>query len=784
MATGITYSVGLTGGDSVAKAVEKLKKQALDNDDALRIGRMQIQLDKERVAGNDVLAQKLTARIALEKELIEIRGRGGLKSQSDVFENQAREKAAQKEIEIDRNAAAAADAAAQKRRALRAADADAVRSEVEQKQAAAQKLAQIEADTLAKGTAGNANALKLTALQTQADRARVQGKALEAQKLEHQITLERELIRIQALGGTQQQRDQLAAHARAQMVLADKQAEINQAQKLANIQRGNMPGQVMSDGAKRFRMQNVSAQLQDVAVQAQMGTAWTTIAAQQGPQIISALGGTGAMAGAAAGAAIGVAVGTALYGMGQEATKQFDSIIEGAKNMKLEVAKIAATATSQTDVTGGIGKNDDLLKNIDIAQKSSQTIFGSIAARISSWQTGIGVQESLNKLELERSQIQRNAAELQNASISLSESQIKQSEFLISGDDEKVKSLKKQRDLEIEIYNIRNSGLSIDAKEKAVSAAIGADRAREIRTEIDRQKAVSESAENMRANMSIDQKRLSGNDSEADEMERQLKFAREIQAISERKDMLPHEKATAINLIAEKEEIARKMRLRDTEKDAKDRLQKMLDEIDADEKKIAARRRRAREAAEKRKQDEEKKSAEEKQKIHEQAENQIEKLTNEKREKAKAKLSLDQRAALSGKELEDAKLIRKMFPEGSSKRAQADANLLEKDKENEANRDEIKARIMGGNEGAERSAERREDRARKRAERILLNREKNKKRAEMQRDRRPEKEINEVIGAMGGVKPDAIKDHQGDIKKATETSAEKLTKILEKLTVA
>ncbi len=72
-------------------------------------------------------------------------------------------------------------------------------------------------------------------------------------------------------------------------------------------------------------MQNVSYQLQDVAVQAQMGASGLTILAQQGPQIASVFG----PAGAAVGALIGI--GALIAGVGSasgSASMDIDDLID------------------------------------------------------------------------------------------------------------------------------------------------------------------------------------------------------------------------------------------------------------------------------------------------------------------------------------------------------------------------------------------------------------------------------------------------------------------------
>ena len=761
---GITYSVSVEGLDKASKAVEKFKKEMASNDDALRLGRLQIEMDKERIAGNDALAKKLSSQIELEKELIAIRSRGGLLGQTGAAEAQAKERAAQREMEIDRELAASA-----------------------------QQKAQLDADILAKSTAANANTLKLTGLQTQADRARVQGKELEAKKLEHQITLERELIRIQGLGGTQQQRDQMAAHARTQTVLADKQAEINQAQKLANIQRGNMPGQPMSEGAKRFRMMNVSAQLQDVAVQAQMGTALSTIVGQQAPQLISALGGTGAMAGAAAGAAISIAIVAGITQAADATHKAFQNMVTDSRTAGAEMSKALVSAQNQGDIDAALSKGAEALKTIQVEENKlykggAANGWARAMIRVNAALAGGASMEQVQSTIL----AERNAQafyynELNSKSIELSEARVRRSNLIAEGDERSVSALDRQLKLDKEIYEIAVSKLNSEARQAAIQAARTASRNEEIKQEKDRQKMVNDSAENMRAQLTIGQQRLNGNNAEADAMERELKFTREIQAINERKDMMPHEKATAINLIQEKS-------AQDREKEGRDALRKiaieMLEDIEKDEKKIEDRRKKHRQQIEKDKIDEAKKADDDMRKLHEKADADISKAIDSIEERRKAKLKPEQRLAEAKAEMENAREIFGKFAPGSLKQKQAGAMLAEKTMEFEKLREEKREkdiqRAMGGSiaEGAARKSERAEERARARAERKVLNREVNAKRAEMERDRKPRAEIEAALDAIRGRKKDEVKDQQMAIKAAVESSATSLQILVGKLTVA
>ena len=756
---GITYSVSVEGLDKASKAVEKFKKEMASNDDALRLGRLQIQMDKERIAGNDALAKKLSSQIELEKELIAIRSRGGLLGQTGAMEVQAKERAAQREMEIDRELAASA-----------------------------QQKAQLDADILAKSTAANANTLKLTGLQTQADRARVQGKELEAKKLEHQITLERELIRIQGLGGTQQQRDQMAAHARAQTVLADKQAEIAQAQKLANIQRGNMPGQPMSEGAKRSRMMNVSAQLQDVAVQAQMGTSISTIAGQQGPQLISALGGSGKAAGMAAGAAIAIGIGVGLYNAGKQANETFNV-------MKLSAEEFIKTETSLAK-TGGLQSLESSLKSsrkaVEDLQKSGEDLKGfwsTFGQYIGVLQGGASPeQRTRTQAKLEKEAQEAEAKKLGRID-ELSRAEYDAANLRSKGKDVEAAAAERKAKLDQEIAKIQDSGISGVAKTNQIEAARKKSKKEEDEIAADlaakKKRAVAEQISTGLRGLGTEE-----GDRQANAIDRSTALNEKLASIDRdatldeaaRKEQKDAARAKSEAERAKEEKDAKEKAAKETNK----MLDEMLEDIEKDEKKIADRRKAKREQDEKDAKATADRIAKNDADARTKAAADFSKIEDERRKKLEDRLKIDEKMRLSQDRLKKAQEEYKRTANGSLAQEQAAAKVAAAKMEVEDRREAQIQRAMGGSiaEGQARRSERAEERARARAERIVTNREINKKRAEMERDRKPRAEIEAALDAIRGRKKDEVKDQQMAIKAAVESSATSLQILVGKLTVA
>lgn len=97
-------------------------------------------------------------------------------------------------------------------------------------------------------------------------------------------------------------------------------------------------------GGMRGMAQNLGYQLQDVAVQAQMGTSWFTILGQQGSQFLGAFGAVGAVAGALL--AVGAAAGTALAPSLMKAKDSAADLEVALDDLK----KVVGTTADDTDV--------------------------------------------------------------------------------------------------------------------------------------------------------------------------------------------------------------------------------------------------------------------------------------------------------------------------------------------------------------------------------------------------------------------------------------------------
>lgn len=146
-------------------------------------------------------------------------------------------------------------------------------------------------------------------------------------------------------------------------------------------------------GSMRGATQNLSYQLQDIAVQAQMGTSGLTILAQQGPQIASVFG----PAGAAVGALIGISALIASVGSASgSASMDIDDLID----------KVDSLGSAQLQYQELLAREVAEQARLDNQRIQSTTQLGYYQSQIDK---GISLSEAQNKTYLKlRAQLESN----------------------------------------------------------------------------------------------------------------------------------------------------------------------------------------------------------------------------------------------------------------------------------------------------------------------------------------------------------------------------------------
>jgi hypothetical protein len=212
----------------------------------------------------------------------------------------------------------------------------------------------------------------------------------------------------------------------------------------------------------------VSYQLQDIAVQAQMGTNALTIFSQQAPQLLSALGG-GALA-ATAGAV--AAIGGALVYAGYKGSEAFKGLIQSASALDVEIGKL----TSGGSLAQMEGAFDRIIaKQAELKETAASRAPGSFAdfTGAIAYATGFGEsgyeqrrQSESSVVALEKTKLQLSAKLVETSARNLEIAQLR-----ANGENATADAMERQARLEARIAEIKESGMDDYTKGRLIQDA-------------------------------------------------------------------------------------------------------------------------------------------------------------------------------------------------------------------------------------------------------------------------------------------------------------------------
>jgi hypothetical protein len=221
-----------------------------------------------------------------------------------------------------------------------------------------------------------------------------------------------------------------------------------------------------SGGGSRLAMGNVGMQVQDIAVQAQMGTSALTIMAQQGSQLASIFGPGGMIIGGL------VAVGGALLMAGKKGDDAFQDMIKGAKEFHDALGDVIQTGTIDS-ITAAMEK---LQKTQEEITKGQSTVnagsFWDFSKGVLGVMTGGDTfnekRAKLKEAELRATQDEKS---LNEAALIASEREVKLAELRAAGKNKEADALERQFRLISEIQKIQNSDFNDATKERLIADA-------------------------------------------------------------------------------------------------------------------------------------------------------------------------------------------------------------------------------------------------------------------------------------------------------------------------
>jgi hypothetical protein len=218
-------------------------------------------------------------------------------------------------------------------------------------------------------------------------------------------------------------------------------------------------------GGSKLAMGNLGMQVQDIAVQAQMGTSALTIMAQQGSQVASIFGTSGMIIGGI------VAIGGALLLAGAKSNEAFNKMIDGAMAFHKELGKIAADGNLDATVAsmGRLVKQQE-----EIAKLRRETLNGGLweltKGTMGVMSGGDTLAEKRYKLDTAQRQMRQDEMTINNTILTQAEDELAISKLRLENRDREADLLEKQIKLRRELREIEYSDVSDPAK-KALSAA-------------------------------------------------------------------------------------------------------------------------------------------------------------------------------------------------------------------------------------------------------------------------------------------------------------------------
>ena len=217
-------------------------------------------------------------------------------------------------------------------------------------------------------------------------------------------------------------------------------------------------------GGAKFQLGNMGAQLQDVAVQAQMGTSALTILAQQGSQVAGAFGPMGMAVGA------GVAVFGALAMAVAKNKEAFDKAIAGADGFVNSLNQLSSTA-SVDEIASALGKGAEQMKTLREEADKLSTVMGYITANAGGIFSGKGA--SARSLESDYAQGDAMMAKVEagKQAVAIGERETKIAELLAAGKKAEADEAQRLLDLEREITAIRSKGFTKNSEDKLIEQA-------------------------------------------------------------------------------------------------------------------------------------------------------------------------------------------------------------------------------------------------------------------------------------------------------------------------
>lgn len=208
----------------------------------------------------------------------------------------------------------------------------------------------------------------------------------------------------------------------------------------------------------------ISMQMQDVMVQAQMGTSTSQIVGQQVPQMLQNFGPKGQIIGAI------IAAGAAAVTAGQMAKKEFAAFRAETEALEKSLEDLAEVG-SFPELLEGAEKLEAHMKKLSAAVENSNTFLGRLGGAFGELMGGKSYDERQDEYSRQQAQALKFKYELQKSLIASSQEELEIAKAKAAGDETAAKQLERRRNLANEIAKIEASDLSRITKDQLISNA-------------------------------------------------------------------------------------------------------------------------------------------------------------------------------------------------------------------------------------------------------------------------------------------------------------------------
>lgn len=218
------------------------------------------------------------------------------------------------------------------------------------------------------------------------------------------------------------------------------------------------------NGMRNFQLGNMGAQLQDVAVQAQMGTNALTIFAQQGSQVAGAFGPLGMVVGA------GVAVFGALALAVSKNKEAFDKAKSGVDGFADSINRLDATSTVD-QISSALGNGLEQMKALREEADKLGTVMGYITANAGGIFSGKGASSRTLESDYAQGDAMMAQVEAGKKAVAIGERETRIAELRAAGKKKEADEAQRLLDLEREIAAIKSKGFTKTSEDKLIEQA-------------------------------------------------------------------------------------------------------------------------------------------------------------------------------------------------------------------------------------------------------------------------------------------------------------------------